>query len=44
MYLNNASTIAVGDEFDGFVDKNYISEFIYLIDTFDSMLPLCGFQ
>ena len=34
MYLNNASTIAMGDEFDGFVDENYERELIYLIDIF----------
>ena len=44
MYLNNALTIAMGDEFDGFVGENYIRELIYLIDIFDSMLLLCGFQ
>ena len=39
MYLNNAVSIAVGDEFDGFVDENYERELIS-----ESMLPHCGFE
>ena len=29
-YLNDVTTIAMGDEFDGFVDENYEREFIYI--------------
>ena len=38
-YLNNAATIAMGDEFDGFVDENYERELIP-----ESMVLFCGFQ
>ena len=39
IYLNNVATIAMGDEFDGFVDENYERELIP-----ESMVLFCGFQ
>ena len=39
MYFNNASTIAMGDEFDGFVDENYEREL-----ASESMILPFGFQ